>query len=125
MRHAELWALFAEVAVRHPEARTVRGNSWLHGIAAYRRLYPPEYGASAIPALMAEEFQYVALWGQFLDHADGLKPALARPFLEGMARARTIEELAAAVPRPIYEVECAVSHFHTFYRLPVSAGGSG
>jgi hypothetical protein len=123
VRHAELRALFAEVAARYPEARTVRGNSWLHGIAAYRRLYPPEYGASAIPAPMAEEFQYMALWGQFLDHAGELKPTLARPFLDGVARARTIEELAAAVPRPVYEVECAVSHFYDFYRVSLPAGG--
>ena len=122
VRHAELRALFAEVAVRYPEVRTVRGNSWLHGIAAYQRLCPPEYGASAIPAPMTEEFQYMALWGQFLDHTGNLKPTLARPFLDGMARAQTIEELAAAVPRPVYEVECAVSHFYTFYRLPLPAG---
>ncbi len=61
VRHAEMRALFAEVAVRYPEARTVRGNSLLHSIAVYRRLSPPEYGASAILAPMAEEFQYMAL----------------------------------------------------------------
>ena len=124
VRDAELRALFAEVAVRYPETRTVRGNSWLHGIDAYRRLYPPEYGASAIPAPMTEEFQYMALWGQFLDHAGGLKLTLARLFLDGVLRARTIDESAAAVPRPVYEVECGVNCFYTFYRLPVSAGGS-
>ena len=124
VRHAELRALFAEVAVCHPQARTVRGNSWLHGIAAYQRLFPPEYGASAIRAPMTEEFQYMALWGQFLDNAGALKPALARSFLDGMARARMVEELAAAVPKPVYEVECAVSYFYTFYRSPLPAGGS-
>src|SRR4051794_11885201 len=44
LRRAELRALFAEIACAHPDVLPVRGVSWLHGIAAYRRLYPPEYG---------------------------------------------------------------------------------
>ena len=124
VRRAELRALFAEVAGCCSSVRTVRGNSWLHGIAAYRRLYPPEYGASALPAPMAEEFQYMALWGQFLDHRGEIKAALARPFLAGLARARTIDALSAAVPRQVYEAECAIKPFYLFYGLPAPSGGT-
>jgi len=114
-RHAELRALFAAVVVRHPEARTVRGNSWLHGIAAYRRLFPPEYGARALPAPMAEEFRYMALWGQFLDHRGAVKAGLAARFLARIETARTLEDLIAAFPHPVYEVECPIGHFYDFY----------
>lgn len=124
-RRAELRALFAEVAARYPEARTVRGNSWLHGIAAYRRLFPPEYGASAILAPPEEELPYLALWGQFLDHIGAIKAELAATFLDRLARARTLGEIAAAFPHPVYEVECAIAHFFTFYGVgpPVARAG--
>ncbi len=119
MRCAELRALFAEVAAAHPDALTVRGNSWLHGIAAYRRLYPPEYGATAIPAPLEEEFQYMALWGQFLASDGQIKRDLADDFLRCCQRATTINALAACFPNKVYEVECAIRHFYDFYGLPV------
>ena len=114
-RHAELRALFAAVATRHPAARTVRGNSWLHGIAAYRRLFPPAYGASALPSSLAGEFPYLALWGQFLDHRGVVKAELAARFLAHIEAARTLDDLTAAFPHPVYEVECAIGHFYDFY----------
>lgn len=120
-RRAELRGLFGEVATRYPAARTVRGNSWLHGIAAYRRLYPPEYVASAIAAPLVEEFAYMALWGQFLDHRGDLKTDLVERFVTGMAAARTLDELAAAVPCPVYEVECPIDHFYAFYGVVAPA----
>ncbi len=49
VRHAELRALFADVAVRYPGARTVRGNSWLHGTMAYRRLSRPRMERARSP----------------------------------------------------------------------------
>lgn len=114
-RREELRVLFDEVALRHPATRTVRGNSWLHGITAYRRLFPPEYAASALAAPMVEEFAYMAFWGQFLDHRGELKSALAAEFAAGLVTARTIDELALAVPCPVYEVECPIAHFYSFY----------
>jgi hypothetical protein len=122
-RLAELRALFAAVARAHPAARTVRGNSWLHGITAYRRLYPPEYAASAIPAPMEEEFPYMGLWGQFLDHTGQVKAGLAADFLARVAEARTTADLAAAFPHRVYEVECAIVYFYAFYGVPVPTAG--
>jgi hypothetical protein len=117
VRLAELRALFSDVAARYPAARSVRGNSWLYGIEAYRRLYPPAYTVSAVAAPMLEEFAYMALWGQFIDHRGELKPSLAAPFAAAVERARTLADLAAAVPHPVYEVECAITHFYTFYGI--------
>ena len=116
-RRAELRALFGEVAARYPAARTVRGNSWLYGIAAYRRLFPPAYTASASDAPLLEEFAYMALWGQFLDHRGGLKPSLAAPFAAAVEEACSLTDLAAAVPHQVYEVECAIAHFYPFYEI--------
>lgn len=42
-RHEELRALFADVALRVPDARIVRGNSWLYNLEASRPLFPSTY----------------------------------------------------------------------------------
>ena len=117
-RHAELHALFAEIARAHPEVLTVRGVSWLHGIAAYRRLYPPEYGQSAQPVPAESAFPSMPLWGQFLDHAGRVKENLAAAFLACVGRASTITDLAACFPQQVYAVECDIVYFYRFYGIP-------
>src|SRR4051812_44752439 len=47
-RFAELRAMFTDIRRAVPEARFVRGGSWLYNVEAYRRLFPPEYPASAV-----------------------------------------------------------------------------
>ena len=116
IRRAELGALVASIARKHPEALTVRGVSWLHGIAAYRRLYPPEYGQSARPFPAEQVVHAMPLWGQFLDHAGRVKGDLAATFLVAVEQAATVEDLAASFPHPVYEVQCDIAHFYRFYR---------
>lgn len=115
IRHAELSALFATIAQEQPEALTVRGVSWLHGIAAYRRLYPPEYGQSARLMPTERVFPSMPLWGQFLDHTGHIKDPLAAAFLASVIRARTIADLSACFPQPVYAVECDIVHFYRLY----------
>jgi len=115
IRRAELGALFATIARAQPEALTVRGVSWLHGIAAYRRLYPPEYGQSARLMPTDRVFPSMPLWGQFLDHTDRVKDPLAIAFLAGVTRASTVADLGACFPQPVYAVECDIAHFYRFY----------
>jgi hypothetical protein len=114
-RRRELRAMFEAIALAHPEAVVVRGTSWLYGIEAYRRLYPPAYWQTAIQVATETEFQYMALWGQFLGRDAQVKRALAEPFLAAVERARTVEELAAAFLHGVYEVECGIEHFYAFY----------
>jgi hypothetical protein len=108
VRHAELGALFSALAQVHPEALTVRGVSWLHGTGAYRRLFPPEYGASATPIPAEQVLASMPLWGQFLDHADCVKENLASTFLACVARATSFAELVACFPLQVYAVECDI-----------------
>lgn len=115
-RIAELRALFAEARGELPDARLVRGNSWLYNLDAYRRLFPPAYTAARRPA-PDDEFRFAALWGQFLDHRGQVKGALADAFLRRVARAETPADLAAAFPYQVLETECAVGHLHRFYDL--------
>lgn len=123
-RLAELRALFAEIARVRLEVLTVRGVSWLHGIEAYRRLYPTEYGqrAQSVPAERA--FASMPLWGQFLDHGGCMKENLVAAFLACVGQASTITELATCFPHQVYAVECDIGHFYRFYEVPCPAPDS-
>ena len=114
-RRRELRAMFEAIALAHPAAVVVHGTSWLYGIEAYRRLYPPAYWQTSTRVTTETEFQYMALWGQFLGRDTQVKRALAEQFLAAVERARTVEELAAAFPHGVYEVECGIEHFYAFY----------
>jgi hypothetical protein len=118
IRRAELGALFAAIARACPDALSVRGVSWLHGIAAYRRLYPPEYAQSARPLTVEQVLPSMPLWGQFLDHTGRVKDDLATTFLSCVARAGTFSDLVACFPQQVYEVECDIAHFYRFYGVP-------
>jgi hypothetical protein len=41
-RMTELRDMFSHVRSKHPQARSVRGTSWLYNLNAYKRLFPPD-----------------------------------------------------------------------------------
>ena len=47
-------------------AKTVKGNTWLYNLEAYRRLFPPDYTAQ-MEVNESHVFQFLSLWGQFFD----------------------------------------------------------
>ena len=119
-RLAELRALFSEIARVRLAVLTVRGVSWLHGIEAYRRLYPLEYGQSAHPVQVERAFPSMPLWGQFLDHGGCIKENLAGAFLACLGRVNTITDLAICFPHQVYAVECEYRALLPFLRGSMS-----
>jgi hypothetical protein len=111
----ELAALFAHLRAHVAEARSVVGGSWLYNIEAYRRLFPPGYLATAQPE--ETEAQFIALWGQFLDHERRVKPEMARRFLDTIACQGTLEGLLNAFPYPVLRLESPIEEFYRFYRV--------
>ena len=93
----------------------MRGSSWLYKVDAYRRLFPPEYTGALSPA--GYEFQFLALWGQFLDREYSLRQPTARDFLSRIAVGRTLEELKACFPYEVLRTECSVRHFYDYYSI--------
>lgn len=59
-RHRELNGVFQTVARDHPDARAVRGTSWLYHLEAYRRLFPPSFAAGMTS--VGHPHQFAALW---------------------------------------------------------------
>jgi hypothetical protein len=113
VRHAELTALFAAVRRNIPTAEAVRGRSWLYNLDAYRRLFPPAYLRTALP--VAPEFQFMSLWGQFLDRHGDVRPEPRAAFLQRIAAATTLEALSCSFPLPVRAPCCPIGYFYAFY----------
>jgi len=80
-RRGELVQLFGFVREQFPQATAVRGVSWLYHLEAYRRLFPPAYGASARPAQRVR-LSGSSSWGQFLRHDGAIKAELRDALLQ-------------------------------------------
>lgn len=116
-RHAELTSLFQYVKDRLPNAEGVRGNSWLHNIEAYRRLFPPEYYQNGIQCSVEEELPYEALWGQFVSTGWEVEKDIKAEFLERLERCRSVQECLECFPHRPMTVRCSIDHFYRFYGI--------
>jgi hypothetical protein len=83
-RRSELREMFGHIRAQHPSAREVWGGSWLYNLEAYRRLFPPEYAASAfLPERV--RLDGTSSWGQLLDFRGCVKPAVREALLGAIA----------------------------------------
>jgi hypothetical protein len=112
-RTADLAAMFADIAKHHPEAKTVRGNSWLYHLEAYRRLFPPAYGASARPAIRAR-LSGTSSWGQFLKHDERINAERRDAFLANFAQIDPATPWFS-FPLPVLTAEAPLAAFTDFY----------
>ena len=111
-RRAELTEMFAFIAMRWPETKTVNGGSWLYNIEAYRRLFPAEFAASRTPFVGPRSTHGLSTWGQFVDFRGAVKPAVVEAFL------RNLESLDPAQPWLVfpYQVLTTTALFDAFRR---------
>jgi hypothetical protein len=116
MRTAELTDMFGEIRSRYPEARTVRGSSWLYHTEEYRRLFPPSYGDARVIVRHSRRFQGTSRWGQFLDRNGNVVAGMTARFLHNL---ETVDagHLTDAFPLPTYRTEAPVRDFYEFYRI--------
>ncbi len=112
-RQQDLAALVGFIDAHHPAAERIVGMSWLYHLDAYRRLFPPEYGASAVPLARAR-LSGMSSWGQFLTHDEAIKPALRDAFLRNFA---SLDPAAPwrSFPLPALAVSAPVAAFRAFY----------
>lgn len=113
VRLQELQTMFARIKQQYPDARHVRGCSWLYNLEAYKRLFPPEYTSTM--EVVEEEFQFLALWGQFLRRDGQIRQSLAHSFLASCHQQRTPEGLTHCFPYQVLEPFCPITVFYEFY----------
>jgi hypothetical protein len=114
-RAAELAALFEHVKRSPGPPRRVRGASWLYNLEAYRRLFPGSYVATA--HAVADRFQHMPLWGQFVDRRGAIKAGVARQFLDRLERQSSCDGLDRCFPLQPLSVEAPVQDFYDFYQV--------
>jgi hypothetical protein len=116
IRRQELQAMFTYVKETYADAKAVRGGSWLYHLEAYRRLFPPVYGDSREVLEETSRFQGTSSWGQFLDHREGVKPALREQFLENLTKLN-MHRLWEVFPLPACRAQALIEAFYDFYDI--------
>ena len=112
-RLQELQSMFRDIRSKIPEARMVRGGSWLYNLDAYKRLFPSEYVRTA--RIIDDEFQFLSLWGQFLRRDGQLRDQLAASFLVCIQKQYTLNGLKQCFPYQVLRPECALDPFYKLY----------
>ena len=115
VRQKELTEMYRYIQQNEPWAEAVRGKTWMYNREAYRRLYPPEYIATARP--VAPEYQFLATWGQFVEYTGEVKSDMTSKFLQDLAQAQTLEEIDRCFPYRILQLDCPIDHFYEYYKI--------
>lgn len=114
-RKSEMAALVAHIIATRPTVTHIRGRSWLYNLAAYRRVFPPDYGAAAAPiGSEPVNLQGHSLWGQAIDSEEHLRPAMA----EAIRSALPAMDPAApwrAFPLGVLATRSPLRSFRLFY----------
>ena len=106
--------MFSHIREKHPNARLVKGGSWLYNRQEYTRLFPPAYGQSA----KAREKPYLkarGLWGQFLRYDGEINEKFASLFLHQVNQLREAEHHAQCFPYQDLFTEAPIELFYAFY----------
>jgi hypothetical protein len=114
VRRSELRAMFAHIRAHEPQATTVRGNSWLYNLHAYRRLFPPAYTA-VLPESEEGEFQFLARWGQLFDRNWDVRQPEGEHFLRALEEITSPAQLRHCFPYQIRQPRCAIAQMYGFY----------
>lgn len=116
-RRAEMAALIGHVTATRPQATGIRGRSWLYNLAAYRRVFPPDYGAAA--RAIGDEpvhLQGNSLWGQAIDSWERVKPDVRDAILDTLPGLDP-ERPWRIFPMGVMSTSAPMESFRAFYRL--------
>lgn len=116
-RLAELHNLFQYAKDNYPQAKIVRGNSWLYNLEAYRRLFPPQYTQDLQPVITSSRFRGFSGWGQFFDKNTKIRPESVKLFKEKLVQAKNMNEVLDSLPLQTFKVEGRVEDFYNFYGI--------
>jgi hypothetical protein len=115
-RKAELAAMVAHIRAAHPQATGIRGKSWLYNLEAYRRLFPPAYGASRTAANGPLGLQGSSSWGQLINSREAIRPQVRDAFAANLG---ALDPRAPwrVFPLRVLTAEAPVEVFASFYEV--------
>ena len=115
-RLEELKHMFEYVKKTYPDARFVRGGSWLYNLDKYTRLFPPEYSQDAQPSTRYH-FNGLSVWGQFLDQNMKIKLDQVKLFRDKLNNAESLDQLEDSLPLRTLEVGDYIENFYKYYGI--------
>lgn len=111
-RKQELKEMFEYIKKTFPEAKFVRGHSWLYNEEKYKKLFPPEYTANL--ELDHNFSNGFSTWGQFLDRRSKTKSEEARFFTENLDSAKSEQEVLDAFPKKVFNAQTSIEDFYKY-----------
>jgi len=113
-RRAELTEMLAHIREAHPGATRLVGRSWLYHLESYRRLFPPYYVASRVPAPGRLQLSGTSTWGQLIDSREAIRPAARDALYKGL---KSLDPNAPwrAFPLHPLAVSAPLETFYAFY----------
>lgn len=110
VRKEELTKMFDEIKEKHKNAKYVKGKSWLYSLESYKRLFPEDF-VKSLKEFDGKEWQFMTLWGQFLDSEGNIKEELANKFLDCAKTKKEIDEILNCFPFKIYVGQVEINKF--------------
>jgi hypothetical protein len=116
-RFHELSDLFNAIKKEYPDAKEVRGNSWLYNVEAYKRLFPESYTAKLGKDYRDNSLPTDRVWGQFYDSKKELKHDVAEQFLRNIQALDEItpDAVASALPYKVLSTKGPIKDFYAKY----------
>ena len=110
-RHHDLKRMFEHISENYPQAKIVKGGSWLYNLRSYRRLFPKTFTSNmkveAIPFPRTS-----GIWGQFLNSDGQVNEKMKCSFVHKMNIAKNSEELLECFEFKILFASTAIEYFY-------------
>ncbi len=91
-RRHDLKRMFEHISENYPEAKIVKGGSWLYNLKSYQRLFPKMFTSN----MKVEEIPFPrtsGIWGQFLNSDRQVNEKMKCSFIQKVNNAKSSEEL--------------------------------
>lgn len=110
-RRQEFKDMLADIQQQHPDAKTIRGTSWLLSLPLFLRLFPTT--SSLKPEIDRDPtlWRKGTIWGQFMDGTYKLRAPLVKRFLE-RSRELPLRDLVLALPLPPRKIEVPLAELY-------------
>jgi hypothetical protein len=112
----DLKIMFEHISENHPEAKIVKGGSWLYNLKSYQRLFPKTFTSN----MKVEEIPFPrtsGIWGQFISSDGQVNEKMRYSFIQKVNLVRSREELFKCfefkILFPSTDIQNFYSHFVT------------